>query len=173
MSGPSAWKLEQAMSVLLSVRQRLLDDDPEMASDEKLFSDMLDGESGDAMEVLDAVIRASIIATSMAAEAASRAKSISDRATRYKARAEALRGAAFGALSALDIRRHERPDFTASIRMGQPAVVITDESALPAAFVRTKTEPEKTLIAAALKAGQDVPGAALTNQTPSIQVRTT
>jgi hypothetical protein len=172
MSGPSAWKLEQAMSVLMAVRQRLLDDDPEMASDEKLMAGMLEGESGDAMDVLDAVIRASIVATGMADEASARAKNITARATRYKARAEALRGAAFGALAALDLKRHERADFTASVRVGQSVVIITDEASLPAAFVRTKTEPEKALIAAALKAGQDVPGCELSNATPSLQVRT-
>jgi hypothetical protein len=173
MSEPSAWKLEQAMSVLLSVRQRLLDDDPDMAADEALMHDMLEGETGNAMDVLDAVIRASIAAAGLAEEAAARAKNISARAARYKARAESLRGAAFAALTALELKRHERPDFTATVRAGQPAVIITDEDLLPAAFVRTKTEPDKTLIAAALKAGQAVPGADLTNATPSLMVKVT
>lgn len=38
-------------------------------------------------------------------------------------------------------------------------VVITSENDLPMEFLRTKVEPEKTKIKAALKAGQEVPGA--------------
>lgn len=40
-------------------------------------------------------------------------------------------------------------------------VVITKEDDLPMEFLRTKVEPEKTKIKAALKAGQEVPGAVL------------
>lgn len=168
----SAWKMEQAMSALMAVRARLLEDDPDIAADERLMHDMLEGESGDAMDVLDRVIRASIVAASQARAAEELARSIMARAARYNARAENLRGATFAALTALELKRHERPDFTISIRTGQPRVVITDEASLPDAFVKIKREPDKTLIGAALKAGQAVAGAEMSNSAPSLQVRT-
>lgn len=40
-------------------------------------------------------------------------------------------------------------------------VVITDENSLPMEYLRTKVEPEKAKIKAALKAGEEVPGAVL------------
>jgi len=169
---PSAYRMEQAMSALLAVRQRLLQDDPDLADDERLFSDMLEGESGDAMEVLHRVLRASIAAKDMAEAADTRASDIAARRDRYRRRAEALRGAAFAALDALGIKKLELPDLTASVRAGQPVVVITDETALPEAFIRTKRDPDKALINAALKAGNTVPGAELSNSTPSLAVRT-
>jgi len=160
------------MSALLAVRQRLLQDDPDLADDEQLFSDMLEGEGGDAMEVLHRVLRASIAAKDMAEAADSRAIEIAARRDRYRRRAEALRGAAFAALDALGIKKLELPDLTASVRAGQPVVVITDEAALPEVCIRVTREPDKALIAAALKGGREVPGAELSNSSPSLTVRT-
>lgn len=44
-------------------------------------------------------------------------------------------------------------------------VVITDENSLPMEYLRTKVEPEKTKIKAALKAGEVIPGATLEKST--------
>lgn len=53
--------------------------------------------------------------------------------------------------------------FTAKLAKGRPAVVIDDEKLIPddSEFVRWKREVDKTAIASAIKAGQDVPGAHL------------
>lgn len=172
MSDISPYKLEQAMSALLAARQRLLAEDPDIASDERLFSDMLEGEAGDAMEMLDRVLRASVHASDMSDAAQARAEEIAARYNRYKKRAEALRGVAFAVMDALELRRRELPDLTASIAAGRPSVMVTDEDALPEAFVKTERKADKTLIGAALKAGNTVPGATLSNSLPTLQVRT-
>jgi Siphovirus Gp157 len=169
---PSAWQMEQAMSVLLSTAARLREEDPELMQDERLFADMLEGETDNAMDVLDRIIRASIVATSFAKEAAERADAIADRARRYKARADNLRGCAFAALYALELPKLERPDFTASVRAGQSSVFVEDEAAVPDALCRFTRTPDKTLIGAALKAGNTVAGAKLLDGIPSLSVRT-
>lgn len=171
MSAPSAYQLEQAMAVLLSARERLLTEEPDLADDDKLFQDMLDGET-DALDVLRRVIRASIEAKALAQAAQARIDEIRERKERFMRRSDALRGMAFAAMDALGLRKMEEGDFTASLRPGQPAVVITDETRLPEAFVRVKREPDKALISAALKAGQNVDGAELSNGMPTITVRT-
>lgn len=172
MNGPSPFQLEQAMSVLMAVRSRLLEDDPDLADDERLMADMLEGETGDAMEVLHRMVRASLHAKSMAEAAKLRAADIAARAERYARRDAALRGGVFAAMDALQLRKIEQPDFTAGISAGTAGVVITDETVLPEAFVRTKREPDKATIAAALKAGDAVPGAELGNGPPRLTVRT-
>lgn len=172
MSDISPYKLEQAFSALLAARQRLLAEDPDIASDERLFSDMLEGEAGDAMEMLDRVLRASVHARDMSDAAQARAEEITARYNRYKKRAEALRGVAFAVMDALDLRRRELPDLTASIAAGRPSVVIVDEAALPDQFIRTRREPDKTALLQAMKAGEAVTGATLSNSLPSLQVRT-
>src|ERR1700752_1329191 len=104
---PSRCQMEQAMSVLLSVRKRLLVDDPEIEADERLFSDMLEGEGGDAMAGLGSGLRAAVHAESMAEAAGERAIELKQREIRYTKRAEQLRGAAVAAFYALGMRRRE------------------------------------------------------------------
>ena len=171
---PSPFRIEQAMSALLSARARLLAEDPDIESDERLYADMLEGQSeGDPFDVLDRVIRAAIHAGSMADAAKRRADEISARAARYARRRDNLRAAAFAALDALGIRKHERPDFVASVRAGTASVQITDETKLAQEYVRWSMAPDKAAIAAALKAGEAVDGAELSNGMPSLAIKGT
>lgn len=172
VSGPSPYQLEQALAALLATRQRLLVEDPEIENDERLFADMLEGESGDAMEMLDGVLRAAVQADSMAAAAEARATDLEARRDRYRNRAKVLRGAAFAAMDALGMRKRELPDLTASIAVGRPSVLITEESAIPDQYIRVSRSPDKSALLQALKAGGDVPGVTLNNSLPSLQVRT-
>lgn len=169
---PSPRQMEAAMSVLMEARDRLIREEPDIIDDEKLLHDMLEGETGDAMDTLDALIRASIHAGSMADMGKTRAMEVRERASRYERRQETLRGVVFAALSALELTRHEQPDFTVSIRNLQPSVVITDETALSDDLVRIERKPDKALIKAALTAGQIVPGAELSNAPQTLSVRT-
>ena len=171
---PSPFRLEQAMSALLSARARLLAEDPDIESDERLYLDCLEGQSeGDPFDVLDRVIRAAIHAGSMADAAKRRADEISARAARYARRRDNLRAAAFAALDALGIRKHERPDFVASVRAGTASVQITDGDAVPAAYTRSVKVIDKAAILAALKTGAEVPGAELSNAIPSLALKAT
>lgn len=172
MNAPSPYQLEQAMSVLLSVRQRLLEEDPDIADDERLMTDMLEGETGDAMEVLHRMVRAALHAKSMSEAAKLRAADIITRADRYAKRDSAIRGAVFAAMDALGLKKLEAPDFTTGISAGTASVIITDEAALPNEFMRVHREPNKTAIGAALKGGAEVPGAELSNGLPRLTVRT-
>jgi Gp157 protein len=168
---PSAFKLEKAMSALMETRERLLREYPEIAEDETLLTDMIEGEGGDAMDVLDRVVRASIEADSLAKAAKERKAEIGERQTRFERRRDHLRALAFSALEALDIKKLERPDFTASIRAGQASVVVFDEEALLPAFWRYSQEPDKAKIRDAISKGFDVDGATLSNAAPSLAVR--
>lgn len=173
MKPPSPRQISDAYAVLLQAREKLLAIDPSMPeSDPTLFGDMLDGESGDAISALDRLILCAIEAEDLASQAHLRAQEIAERKARYKKRSEALRDTAFQLMAALELRRRETGQFTASVRSTPPKVVITDETALPPAMVRTRTEPDKLLIAAALKAGGEVPGAAMSNSGETLAVRT-
>lgn len=169
---PSNYALEQAMITLVAARQRLLNDDPDILNDERLFSDMLEGESGNAMDVLDQVVRAAIIAENMEDAARVMQTDLATRVARFAARKNTLRGIAFAAMESIGTKKLERPDFTASIRNGQPSVIITDADAVPDAYVRLERKLDKTAIAAALKAGETVPGAEYSNGLASITIRT-
>ncbi|MHB1310496.1 MAG: siphovirus Gp157 family protein [Gemmatimonadaceae bacterium] len=173
MSAPSPFRFEQAMSVLLHGAERLADD-PELGRDEAMLADILgsDPNTADAMDVLHRVLRAAVEARDLADAADARAKQIGERRDRYKKRAETLRGLAFAAMDALGTRKVELPDLTASLAEGRPAVMITDEAAIPPEYTRTVTTADKTALLQALRAGTEIPGAALNNGIPSLQIRT-
>ena len=171
MTPPSPYRVQQALAVARELRARLEADGVDLAQDEELLLGTLDGET-DALDVVRRLIRHSLEMTAMANVAGVRVAALQGRADRFAARAEASRRAALEMLGALDLKRLDDPEFTATTRVGQPGVVVTDEAALPDAFVRTKRTPDKAAIGAALKAGQNVPGAMLKNSAPSLQVRT-
>lgn len=166
-NAPSAWKMTQAFSALMSARARI-------AQDEQDDAELAQAE-GDAIALLHQTLRAAAEAEALAKMADERADAMKARGDRYKARAEAMRGAAFAAMDVLELQRVELPDLTASLARGVPQVVITDETALPEHCIRIIPEqraPDKVTIAANLKAGIDVPGAELSNPMPRLQIRT-
>lgn len=99
---------------------------------------------------------------------------ISDRRKALEKRAENMREylrtnmekAGISEIKALD------GSFTAKLGKGRPSVVIDDEDALPgdSEFVRWTKAPNKTAIADAIKAGQEVPGAHLETK-PSLTIK--
>ena len=156
----------------MTTRRNLLENDADLAVDERVLHDMLDGEAPDAMDVLRRCIRASLWAEALAEAAKARADDIAARAKRYQARADALRNAVTGALDCLGLHRLQDAEFTASLTLGRPGVVITDDAVIPNEFCRVTRSPDKKAIGDALKAGRDVPGAMLNNPQPTLTLRT-
>lgn len=171
MNTPSPFALERAMSILMAVREKLLVEDPTIQEDERLFSDMLEGQSGDAMDVLDRMVRAAQHASSMATAAKIRAQDMMERSKRYANREDTLRGVIMAAMEALNMKRREMPDFTVGVSAGTQSVQITDVEKLPDEFVAIERKPDKTAIGAALKAGKEIEGATLSNAAARLTIR--
>jgi hypothetical protein len=76
-------------------------------------------------------------------------------------------------MQASGITKIECQLFTASLRQGVESVDILDESILPDEFVKAEvvTKPDKKAIKDALKAGADVPGAALKRGETTIVIK--
>lgn len=73
---------------------------------------------------------------------------------------ERMKGALSAYMQAVGREKEKAGTFTLSFRKSE-AVVINDELALPAEYVKTKTTPDKTAIKKAIKDGAEVPGAEL------------
>jgi phosphosulfolactate phosphohydrolase-like enzyme len=174
MSGKiSSYRIAEAMTALAQARDRVLAMDPTAADDDRLLADTIEGEAeGDPMAVIDALVAAAIHANDMAEIAHVRATELAERKARFKRRNEQLRGVVQEMLTALDIRKLERVQYTASIRAGTPHVVVTDIDDLPEIYVRTKREPDKAAILAALKGGYEFDGATLSNSPYQLALRT-
>ena len=170
-TAPSSWALTRAMGELMAARERLREIDPGLEDDWQLYQDTLDGESGDALQIVERLIEASIEADTMADAAKLRKLDIAERQARFEKRRDTLRGIAQQALEALNLPRLERAAWTASLRK-LPAPLIVDEEALPDEWWKTKREPMKAEIRKELASGGEVAGAQLGNSATGISIRT-
>jgi hypothetical protein len=163
---PSSFAVERAMSAAMSLILSL-GPDPE----DELVLDSLEGET-DVLDVVRRIIRSALEMESMAEAAKAREADLATRRARFEANAERARETVKQMLDALGVNRLQSEDFTVSLKLGPPKVIVTDPDALPAEFVRTVRSPDKTAIKAALDAGRGVPGALTSNGSLVLAVRT-
>ena len=153
---PHGAAIERAMSAAMQIISELPDDE-----DHALLLGSLDGET-DIFEVLDRVIESSIADKKLAELARERAKRVEERASR--SREIALR-----IIEALGVSPLERPIYTASLMQIRKSIV-TNSDELPKEFIRES--PDMIAINKALRAGEEVPGAELSNAEPSLRITT-
>jgi hypothetical protein len=162
---------ERALLTWRQARERLLADDPTLEDDEAALIELLGPEQGNLDDIVARLLRAARHAGKMSDMAQGMASEMSARAKRYDARDQSLRNAAMAILDVTGQRRVELPDLTASIYQGKASVIITDEDALPDVFCNFKRTPNKTAIRDWLDKGEAVPGAALSNGSASLTIR--
>ena len=163
--------VSRARFILEQAATALLEADPQMRDDDALFVDMLDGEGGDALDLLRAALRASLDADAQARACKGRIGQLAERQRRHEARAEALHAAVHRAMRDLGLPRLRDPEFTASRREGSERVEITNADLLPDPYVRTRREPDKAALLAPLKAGEAIPGAILARGDETLTVK--
>jgi hypothetical protein len=116
----------------------------------------------DAIETLDLVVDALMSDKDMSDRAYARGK-------RMKERSDKGRFLALQIMEKFGTAKIERSDYTASIGSGIPSVVINDDAIIPRRFL----SPDKDAIRAALKQGENVPGATLNNAPTVLRIKAT
>lgn len=163
----------QAAALIVTLKQRLLAECPDLEEDPKLWLDTLDGQT-DAVDTIRNLIRASIDADVLAEATRQRQAEIAARAERAERRRQAFRNAAVTLMQLASIDRLPEPDFNARVQAGQQSLGPIDIDALPPEFVDTEIvvtrKPLKDRLTAALKAGQTIPGAQLRTGAPFIVI---
>lgn len=143
---------QQALEVL---------DDPELP--EEAVRDTLEALQGGLVQKGQAVAAYALNLSAEIEALKAHEKRISAKRKTLEAREEWLRGYLKSNMERCSITEIKAIDgtFTAKLGKGRPSVVIDDEKLIPddSEFVRWKREVDKTAIAAAIKAGQEVPGA--------------
>lgn len=142
---------------------------PELAEDEDLRRDMLEGSTA-AYDVLTRLVDIEREADSQAKAIASRVSDLQARKARAERRKDMARGLMLRVMQAAGIQKAPLVEATVSVTKGRDSVEVTDEAALPDNVVRVVRTPDKTLIKEALAAGE-VPGARMVTGQPSISVR--
>jgi hypothetical protein len=99
-----------------------------------------------------------------------RIETLRSRQTRFEQREEFQRKLAQRVMEAAGLRKAEMAEATLSIRPASQAVRIIHPDFIPEQFWRVKREPNVSQIKTALKAGQHVPGASLSNAADTLAI---
>lgn len=133
---------------------------PELAEDEDLRRDMLEGSTA-AYDVLTRLVNIEREANSMADAIAARVRDLTARRHRAEKRKDAMRGLMLRVMQAAGIKKAPLVEATVSVGKGRDSVEIVDADALPDELVRVERVPDKRAILEKLAANENVPGAAL------------
>jgi Siphovirus Gp157 len=152
------------------LREKLLDRFPE--TDDETIRDTLEGIT-DLHEMIAEIIRSALIDEALQVGLRSRLDDMKQRLSRLEERGTKKRQLALDAMSEAGLRKLEQPDFTASIRAGSPHLVIVAEDVIPSPYwVPLPPKLDRQSLLAELKRGGEVPGTHLSNQVPTLSVRT-
>lgn len=145
---------------------------PELVEDEEAWLLSLESETS-LDELLRAIERKRQEAECLSVGIGVNIVALKERCARIDRRQDACRDLLFNLMQAADVKNRELPEATLSITNGRPKVLITDEVAVIFhGYGRVICEPDKKLIKDTLDAGQEVPGAVLSNSEPHITIRT-
>lgn len=143
---------------------------PELAEDEQLRADMIEG-STSAFDILERIMLREREANAMADGVDALLADLAARRDRFRRQKDAMRLMAFKIMKAGDLQKVVLPIATVSVTRRAGGVQITDEAAIPRRFLRVKREPDRVAIKAALEAGKKVKGALLGEPTEHLSVR--
>lgn len=145
----------------------------EYGEDVELIRDMIEGET-DLSTLIGYAARELACVEGEKAGIVIAIDKMKERLTRHARRADAIREGISAAMETAELTSLKTPAATLSMRASPPRVEITDAAALPAIYViQPAPIPDKKAIGAALKDGDVIPGATLSNQPPALSVRFT
>ncbi len=161
--------LTPSMTAYRSIRDRIIALEPEV--DERTLADTLEGVT-DFHELVAAVVRSALIDEALAEGLKGHIETLQGRQRRLTERADARRQIARDAMIEIDLKKITAPDFTVSVRLGTPALVVTEEKSIPEPYWLARAPRLDRLgLLNDLKKGVAVSGATLSNPMPVISVR--
>lgn len=149
----------------------LLEAYPELAEDDELRADVLEGET-ELHELVKRLVNIRQDATAMAAAIKAIKQDNADRQARFERKADGASTLLKSLLIAAGVDKVTLPEATVSITKPRTTVEINDETALPQGFVEIRRVPKKAEIKKALEAGEEIPGAKLALGEEGLMVRT-
>lgn len=156
---------EAARALLHNLRSVLSEDD------EDLIHDTVEGET-DLMETIDAALMRLQELDAMGAAIKAQTSALKERGDRFKNQAELIRAALSSALGMAQLRKVERALATVSLRAVPPSLVVTEEADIPSQYFEPQPPKlDKKAVLDALKSGEKVPGAELSNGGETISIR--
>jgi hypothetical protein len=152
-----------------AIREWVKAGDPDI--DERTLVDTVEGLS-DYPDILAAIVRGAISDEYQVEAIEEHIADLEMRRDRFRERGRTRREVVREAMLESNIPKLTPPDFTASLRPAPPSVQVIDEAAIPARFWEQRPHLKKRELGDALKAGDQVAGATLSNPGMSLTVRT-
>lgn len=147
----------------------LLDQNPELATDNDLRADMLEG-STDLHKIMERLLTEERQSGEMVDAIKERIEKLAVRRAMFRARQASLRDIMMGIMVRADLRKLVLPESTISITKTGRTVQVLDEGAVPDEFCVFKREVSKTAIKEAILSGDEVPGAMLNNGGETLRI---
>jgi hypothetical protein len=162
-------QLTHSVTVYQSIRERIIALEADI--DEETLADTLEGVT-DLHEVVAVVVRSALVDEALVEGLKGHIRDLQDRQHRLAERAGKRRQVARDAMAEVDIKKIAAPDFTVSVRLGSPSLVVVEEDAIPASYWEPR-EPrlDRLALIKDLKSGVPVAGAGLSNPQPVLSVR--
>lgn len=162
--------LSQESNRFMELRRRLIEADPEI--DETTLLDTLEGAT-DLHEAIGEVVRSALEDEAMLAGLKGRLEDLKERLERIRLRVEKKRQVALVVMEDTGIDKLMQPDFTVSLRVSPPGIVITSEDDIPEWFwLPQAPKLDKRSILDTIKSGTAVMGAEFSNSKITLAVRT-
>jgi Gp157 protein len=153
-----------------AIRDRILAQDSEI--DEQTLADTVEGLT-DLHEIIGAVIRSALCDEALATALRSRIADMQGRLERLQDRAAKRRQIAKDVMVELGLKKLNAADFTASIRPGTRALMVSDEAAIPEIYWQAgKPQLSRSKLTNDLRQGAAVAGVLLSKPEPVLSVRT-
>ena len=149
----------------------LLADFPQLKEDEDLLRDTLEGNTR-LHEIMERFLSAMHENETLAEAVSKRVGKLRERQTRLTHRAQFYRSLMHRLLERTGVKSVALPEAKISVVNSPEKVIITDETAIPDAFMRITKEPNKVAIKSALKNGTVISGATMSNGGTTISIRT-
>ena len=160
---PSGFQIERTLSIWHAINETLLTD-PELAADEQVITRQFhDAHTPTPDELLARLIDALVWIERREDEAYLLYQHYRARRSRYTARAALLRTNIFQLLGVLELRSFRANLATARIQGTRPSPLIADPELLPDDCVKIERTPVMAAVREKLEAGEDVPGAVMSN----------
>jgi hypothetical protein len=159
----------QFLMELRAAHAALVEAHPDLATDEFFLADVIEG-STDAFEIMERLVieRREAMANGEAMDKL--AEDYARLSDRWTMRAEARRKLMGLVLDATGLRKMSTPAGTVSVSPGRVSLALADDFTPPQGYGRTKVEPDKAAIKAALEAGEVMQGASLVTGKPIVKV---
>lgn len=143
---------------------------PELAEDEDLRRDMLEGSTA-AYDVLTRLVNIEREGDSMSKAVAGRISDLQARKQRAEKRKDMARTLMLRVMQAAGIKKAPLVEATVSVSKGRDSVEVTDVDALDDEYVRVERVPDKKALLDIVKGCGEVPGARLKVGEPTLTVR--